>query len=155
MSRLVVPLLGRTLQRTGDILVRAELNLLLRDSFGVWKDAPFRVDSGTEMTSMPAATAKKLGLPYPQNPLPGLTHPTGQVVRAGIIRVQVLGMDGTEYVFPCFFLGDPHAPLAPGPPSPHSINLLGLTGVVDKLRISLDGTPTSGASLGNLIVEKL
>jgi hypothetical protein len=93
------------------------LDLLLRDSSGVWQFAMFRVDSGTEMTSLPAATARKLDLPYQQNPLPGLTHPTGQVVRSGFIRAQVVGMDGTEYVFPCYFLGDPNTPVAPNQPA--------------------------------------
>ena len=105
---------------------------------------------------MPAYAARGLDLPLPQKAIPGLHHPaTGKEMRSGFIRAQVVGMDGTEYVFPCYFLGDPQTPLAPGPPSPLSVNLLGLTGVVDKLRISLDGTPTSVALYGNLIVEKL
>jgi hypothetical protein len=156
MSHLVVPLRDKTLQATGDIVLRAELELLLRDSAGVWQFALFRVDSGAEMTTLPAFTARGLDLPLPQTPIPGLIHPTtGTEMRAGIIRAQVVGMDGTEYVFPCYFLGDPSAPTPAGQSSALSINLLGLTGVVNNIRLILDGTPTPGAPYGNLIVEKL
>jgi hypothetical protein len=64
-------------------------------------------------------------------------------------------MDATEYVFPCFFLGDPNTPLTAYTQQtlPHS--LLGVSGVVDKLQITLNGTPSLGAMYGNLIVEKL
>jgi len=155
MSRLAVPLVGRFLWATGDFLLHARLELLLHNRSGAWKQAPFRVDSGTEMTSMPASFAKTLDLPYPQNPTPGFIHPgSGGVLRAGVIRAKVVGMDATEYVFPCFFLGDPDAPPA-NQPGPLSMNLLGLTGVVDKIRITLDGSPAPGAPNGNLIVEKL
>ena len=64
-------------------------------------------------------------------------------------------MDGTEHLFPCYFLGSPD--LTPGPnQSPvMARNLLGLTGVVDKLRIHFDGTPSPSARHGILVVEKL
>ncbi|SRR6266508_1042794 len=156
MSGLAVPLIARTLQTTGDILLRAELDFLLRDRSGNWQPLTFRVDSGTEMTSIPADVAKLLDLPFPQQPMSGLTHgPTGQQVRAGVIRAQVVGMDGTEYIFPCYFLGDPDAPPDPNRALTLSVSLLGLTGVVDKIRITLDGTPTPGTPNGNLVVEKL
>ncbi len=156
MSRLIVPLLSKTLVATGDKLLRAELDLLLHDRSGVWKAESFRVDSGAEMSSMPARVAKKLDLPYPAQPVRGLAHgPSGLAVRIGFIRAQVVGMDGTEYVIPCYFLGDPDTPVTPNRPATLTANLLGLTGVVDKLRLVFDGTPTPGTPLGNLIVEKL
>lgn len=64
-------------------------------------------------------------------------------------------MDQTEYVFPCFFLGNPNTlpdPNAPPPTMPR--NLMGLSGVVNQIRISFDGGPTPAALYGNLIVEK-
>ncbi len=64
-------------------------------------------------------------------------------------------MDATEYVFPCFFLGDPNTPLHAYTRQTLPRNLLGLSGVVDKLRITYDGTPAPRAAYGNLIVEKL
>src|SRR4051812_37138149 len=103
MSRLVLPLLDRRLQATGDVLLRAELRLLLRNGTGLWKDETFLVDSGSEMTTVPAWKAAALGLPIPQRPTRGLQHgPAGVEVRSGLLRLTVVGMDATEYVIPCY-----------------------------------------------------
>jgi hypothetical protein len=151
--RLEIPLLGKTVRTTGDILLRAELDLLIQTTARTWEQVIFLVDSGTEMTTMPAAQARLLDIPLPVNPVPGLLHAqTGLEVRAGVIRVQVVGMDGTEYVFPCYFLGDPNKQAAR--PATASRNLVGLTGVVDKVRLSFDGKATPAAPYGNLVVEK-
>jgi hypothetical protein len=156
MSRLAVPLLDRKLWATGDILLRAELDLLLKDGSGVWTQETFRVDSGTEMTTMPAYRAKQLNLPLPPHSAPGAVHTqTGLEIRFGYLRVKVSGMDQTEYVFPCFFLGDPDTVPDPNaPPSTRPRNLFGLSGVVNQIRIYFDGDPTPGALYGNLVVER-
>jgi len=154
MSRLEVPLLGKMVWATGDIVLRAELDLLIRDDNGVLRPETFRVDSGTEMTSMAAARARALDLPMPRNPIfldiNGIRHE----VRPGLIRAQVVGMDGTEHVFRCYFLGSPNTPPAPNQPPVLARNLLGLTGVVDKLRILFDGTRSSSARHGVMVVER-
>jgi hypothetical protein len=74
-----------------------------------------------------------------------------------VIRSKIVGMDQTEYVFPCFFLGDPGAPPPSGtPPARMPRYLLGLSGVVDKIRWSFDGTPAGlAAPHGFFTVEKL
>jgi len=112
------------------------------------KEIPFRVDSGTEMTTMAAVDARKLDLPIPKRPVPGPTL-YDQEVRAGLRRAQVVGMDPTEFVFPCYFLGDPN--LAP---HSHARNLLGLTGVINQIRLTFDGTTSVQAPWGMLVVEK-
>jgi hypothetical protein len=71
MSHLGVPLLSKFVWKTGEILLRAELDLLIKDNSGAWQMQSFRVDPGTEMTSMPAALARSLDLPMPRNPIPG------------------------------------------------------------------------------------
>ena len=53
-----------------------------------------------------------------------------------------------EYVFPCYLLGD----LKSGPARPRS--LLGLTWVINQIRLIFDGTPTPVAQRGVLVVEK-
>src|SRR5205085_11479058 len=99
MSRLAVPLRHRTLWASGDILLRAELDRLLKDSTGAWHKETFRVDSGTEMTTLPATLARKLGLSIPSIPVPNAVHTqTGLEFRSGILHVQVRGMDATEYI---------------------------------------------------------
>ena len=154
MSRLLVPLLGRSVLATGDVLIRGELSVLLRDANGIWKPATF-ADSGTEMPTMPASEAKRLHLPYPQLPLRAFVHAqTGLPIRSGYLRLRVVGMDAAEYVIPCYFLGDPDAPPPPPTQRQSPRNLLGLTGVIDKLRLLFDGNPGPGAPHGYLIIEK-
>jgi hypothetical protein len=153
MSRLEVPFQYRILWATGDLLLRAELNLLLKHASGKWRSETFLVDSGSEMTTMPAYWARQLGLPMPQQAAPGVVHmQTGLSIRPGYLRVLVVGMDATEYVLPCFFLGDPAAPAGRASNAPRK--LLGLSGVVDKLRIGLDGAPTPYAPHGRLTLER-
>jgi hypothetical protein len=115
----------------------------------------FLVDPGSEITVMSANEASAIGLPLPLRASVGAVHgQTGLEIRSGYLRVQVVGMDRTEYALPCFFLGDPQAP----PPASCGVGarkLLGLGGVIDKLRLTFDGRPTAGATHGNLIVEKI
>ena len=153
MSRLEVPFQYRTLWATGDLLLRAELNLLLKDASRNWRSETFLVDSGSEMTTMPAYWAKQLGLPMPQQAAVGAVHTQTELsIRPGYLRVLVVGMDATECVVPCFFLGDPAAPAGRAANAPRK--LLGLSGVVDKLRISFDGAPTPSAPHGRLTLER-
>jgi hypothetical protein len=142
-----VPLAERKLQSTGDTLLRAELVLEIQSYQGPWKSMTFLVDSGTEMTTMRASEARDRDLPIPKKPVPGLTF-RGEEVRAGLLRARVVGLDPIESVFPCYFLGDPDR----AQPAPAK-NLLGLTGVVDQLRLSFDGRSYPGARWGILIVE--
>lgn len=54
MSRLEVPLKHQILWHTGDLALRAELDLLLKDRAENWHPQTFRVDTGSDLTSMPA-----------------------------------------------------------------------------------------------------
>jgi hypothetical protein len=62
MSRCIIPLRSRTLYASGDVLVWAEIFLLLKDRFGNWRREMFRVDTGSEMTVMLAENANQLDL---------------------------------------------------------------------------------------------
>jgi hypothetical protein len=156
MSRLERPLLAKTIALTGDIALRAELTLRIKANSQSWEPVIFLVDPGTEMTTLPAARAKQLGIALPQKPVPrlGITGKSAEV-RAGFIRARVDGMDPTEYVFPCYFVGDPDAPFDPSRPPRFPRSLLGLSGVVDKIRILFDETPTATASHGLMVIEKI
>ena len=147
MSRIELPLAHWKLKTTGDTVVRAELDLELKTDQGIWVKALFRVDPGTEMTTMLSADAKDRNLPMPRPPVPGLSL-LGQEIRSGLLRARIVGMDATEYVFPCYFLGDPDAPVA------KSRNLLGLTGVINQIRLTFDGATSVPAPHGILVVEK-
>jgi hypothetical protein len=148
MARLDVPLLDRTLHTTGDTVLHAELILEVKNDRGTWVPFDLVVDPGTKMTTMPAARARKRGLPLPKQAVPGLAlH--GQEVRRGLLRARIPSLEATEYIFPCYFLGDPNAKIA------DAKNLLGLTGVIDQLRFTFDGSPTPAALYGVLVVEKI
>jgi hypothetical protein len=147
MSQIEIPLVARKLQTTGDDVVRAELDLELETDHGTWMTVSFRVDSGTEMTTMPAAEAKGRDLPIPKRPVRGLSL-QGQEVRSGWLRARIVGMDATQYTFPCYFVGDPNIPVA------EPKYLLGLTGVIDQIRLTFDGPTSPLAPHGVLIVEK-
>ena len=156
MSRLERPLLAKRITLTGDIALRAELSLRIKTKSATWEPVDFLVDPGTEMTTFPAARAKQLGIPLPRKPVPRLSITGRNVeVRAGLIRARIDGMDLTEYVFPCYFIGDPDAPFDPKQPPKFPRNLLALSGVVTKLRILFDGTPTAEAPHGILVVERI
>src|SRR4051794_20398882 len=101
MSHVEVPLGCRRLQTSGELVVRAELTLVIKTDRGAWEPFTFLVDSGTEMTTMLAGEAKGQNLPLPKQPVSGLTF-QGLEVRSGLLRARIQGMDATEYVFPCY-----------------------------------------------------
>jgi hypothetical protein len=148
MSRLEVPLQHRTLRATGDTVLWADLVLCFKTNRGAWEEVPFRVDSGTEMTTMPAYDAKSLDLPIPKKPVSNLVL-YGQEVRSGLLRARDVGMDLTEFVFPCYFIGDPDLL-----PPPQARNLLGLTGVINQICLTFDGRSSVRSPRGVLVVEK-
>jgi len=155
MSRLEIPISGRTLWSTGDVLLWIDLPLRLKDQDGGRKNEAFRVDSASDITTMPASVAKQLGLPIPAKACPGAVHvQTGLEIRSGLLRFQVVGMDTTEYVVPCFFLGDPDNPPAPQQPAIFPRKLLQPFGLLDQLRFHFDKYASSiGAPHGVMIVE--
>ncbi len=155
MSRLEIPISGRTLYATGDVLLSIELDFLLKDTSGSWQDQPFLVDTGAEMTTMGAYEAKQLGLPMPQHVSPGAVHnQTGLPFRSGYLRFQIVGMDQTVYVVPSLFLGDPDAPPDPARPATWPRKLLQPFQLLDWLRFTLDKDPATGSLYGELVVEK-
>src|SRR3954453_13991483 len=107
MARLEISLIGRRIRATGDIVLRAELDLLLRDQDDALRPLTFRVDTATDMSTIPAWLARQLNLPLPKHRVSNLTHASGLDVRNGLLRARVAGMDPIEYIFPCYFLGDP------------------------------------------------
>jgi len=154
MSRIAIPIAGQILWSTGDVRLRADINLLLRNSSGNLIPETFRVDTGSEITTFPAYHARVLDLPMPANACPGITHAQTKLeVRAGVIRFQVIGMNTTEHHTPCFFLGDP---AVPPPPSPATFprKLLQPFALVDHLRFIIDKDPVIGALYGELVVER-
>jgi hypothetical protein len=155
MSRLEVPISGKVLGSTGDVKLWVELDLLLKDGSGNWQRRQFRVDTATDVTTFSAYDAKQLRLPMPVQASPGATHTqTGLEIRSGYLRFQVSGMDATEYVTTCLFLGDPDTPPNPTQPATFPRKLLQPLGLLGQLRFTMDKNSNDGTLHGMLTVEK-
>lgn len=156
MTKLEIPITGKVLYATGDVRLWANIDLLLRDNSGAWQLETFRVDTGSELITFPAYDAKQLKLPIPQQPVAGAVHTqTGLPFRSGCLRFRIVGMDQTEYVSPCLFLGDPHTPISLSQ-SAAAVprKLLQPFGLLDQLRFLIDRDPASQTVHGTLLVEK-
>src|SRR5687767_12943317 len=108
-----VPLRGRKLRATNDILVRAEVSLLVRTRKGT-RPFTFRVDPGAEMSCMPAAVARWYQINLPVAPTQGIEVKTPggtgrPEIRAGYLQFEVAGLEGRLCSCPCCFLGDPNS----------------------------------------------
>src|SRR5262245_1048994 len=138
MSRLAIPIIGKTLWATGDVRLWVDIYLLIRDGSGQYQRERFRVDSGTEITTFPASLAQQFGLVVPASPAPARHHPTGLEIRSGVLRFRIDGMDLTEYVVACLFLGDPSVAPNPAQPATFPRQLLQPFALLDHLRFTID-----------------
>jgi hypothetical protein len=154
MSRLQIPITGQMLWHTGDVRRWVEMRVALRDGAGNWRQRMFRIDSASDITTMAAHEAAKLGLPMPVRASAGAKHTqTSLEIRSGYLRFRIIGMDLTEYVTPCLFLGDPNTPPV-GPAATLPSKLLQPLALLDQLRFEMKHDPSDGTPHGMLIVEK-
>ena len=155
MSRLEVPVKERKLYSTGDVLLRVDLEMEIKNNSGLWTTELFLVDSGTEITTFPAWLAQSYDLPMPQRPTRYVTHnQTGLEIRSGLLRFKIVGLNQTEYVVPCFFLGDPT--ITPSANTPAGITpriLLQPLQLLDVLRFEMKKDPAAGFAYGMMVIE--
>jgi hypothetical protein len=155
MSRLVIPITGRLLAATGDVRLWADIDLDVRDQAGNLHRRQFRIDSATDVTTVPAYEANQLGLAMPQQATPGVTHrSTGLTIRSGFLRFRLPGMDPDEYAVGCLFLGDPQTPPDPAQQAVLPRNLLQPYQLLGPLRFTMVKDPITGSLYGDVIVEK-
>ncbi|MCI0459752.1 MAG: hypothetical protein L0Z62_22610 [Gemmataceae bacterium] len=153
MSRVEIPIQYRTLYATGDILLKAEVDLHLKDQAGGFHRRTFLIDSGTEITTFAAFDAKGLGLALPAAASPGVTHSSGLEVRSGILPFRIEGMDPADiYAVVCFFLGDPGVAPTTGATFPR--NLLQPFQLLERLKFTAEKDPGAGPLFGKLVIEK-
>jgi hypothetical protein len=154
MSQLQIPISGKILFATGDLKLWADITVLLKDAAGNWQSQTFRIDSATEITTFLAHKAKQLGLPLPTQQVRGVVHAqTGLEIRSGYLWFRVVGLDATEYVTACRFLGDPDTP-AFGQSVALPRKLIQPLGLRDKLRFILDKDLSDGTPYGTITIQK-
>jgi hypothetical protein len=151
MASLHIPLKSKLLWTTGDVLIRAEADLWLQARDGTWTLETFRVDTGTEMTMMPANLARRIKLPMPGRPIAGGVVIAGvrREVRVGILRARFVGLEAFDLNIPCHFVGEPEELDSKHP------TLLGLSGVVHQVRLTFDGTASEEFPNGYLAIEPI
>jgi hypothetical protein len=155
MSKLEIPISTKVLWHTGDRCFWVDIDLHVKDRAGHWHQRAFRVDTATDLTTMAAYEAKRLGLPIPAHPVAGAVHKqTGLAIHSGFLRFRIAGLNTTEYAVSCFFLGDPDTPPNPNQPVTYPRQLLQPLQLLDQLRFTMDKDPTSAAIYGTLTVEQ-
>src|SRR5262249_14871522 len=131
-----------------------KMKVRLKDYSGNWQRETLRFDTASDVTTFPAFRASQLALPIPRNPSLGARHKqTSLEIRSGYLRFQIVGMDATEFVTPCFFLGDPTVPPT-GPGASRPRKLLQPLALLDQVRFALSHDAGDGTPYGKLVVEK-
>jgi hypothetical protein len=122
---------------------------LVRTGQGDFAPLRFLVDSGSSLTTIAVSRANTLGLIVPEKVV-ALKVQTGagrveQRRHPGRITVRLPGLPGRQFFWPCHFVEDTGS----SPP----ISALSLTGVIDDLRITFDGSYSLEARYGWMLLE--
>jgi hypothetical protein len=144
-----VPLVSASVRATGETVIKAVLSLLIETRQGRLKPIDFPVDSGSSITTIAIADATQTGIAVPAQvvnlDVTTATGKTRQRRRPGRISVQIPGLEGCRFVWPCHFIEYQTTP---------PTSALGLAGVLDDLRIIFDGSYALEAPYGWLILEE-
>jgi hypothetical protein len=135
---------------TGYIAVQGAIELEIRTREHRFEALEFIVDSGSNLTTIPVSVAKKYRLSLPARSIPlKIRTAAGSVARqvfAGQITARIPGLPGRDFTWPCHFVAGPVN---------ESGHLLGLSGIVNDLRLIFEGTYSEDAPYGWLILEEL
>jgi hypothetical protein len=135
---------------SGFIGIRAVIPLRVRTQQRHFETLRFQVDSGTSITTMSITEARNSGIAVPtKSVLVNVRTATGKVrkrVHPGHITVRIPGLEGREFYWPCHFVDYKDS---------SQCALLGPAGVINDLRITLEGTYALEAPHGWVIMEEL
>lgn len=144
-----IPLLYAPLRQTGEMTVKAEVRLMVRTVSGRFEPLDFLVDPGANLTAISVARARRRDLAIPARTVAlSVNTAVGTVIQhvhPGRITVQIPGIDGT-FSWPCHFVE--HGPGIDPMPQ------LGLSGVLNDLRLTFDGTYALDARYGVFHLER-
>jgi hypothetical protein len=142
--------LTRTRFSTGLYGLKAVLHFLVRSKYHEFVPLDFLVDSGANITTVSVALAKRYGIPVPKRVVAVEVRTSAGIVRQyvhpGNLTLRVPGFSGRVFVWPCHY-----AEL----PANQDCILLGLSGVIDDLRIVFDGAYSVDAPYGSCIIEEV
>lgn len=144
-----IPLAHTRLRQTGETAVIPRISLPVRAASGEFASLEFVVDTGANFTSVPVAEANRLGITVPARVVTlevrTAVSTVNQRVHPGHIQVQVPGLDGHTFRWPCHFVehGQGVDPTS----------MLGLSGILNDLRLTFDGTYSLDARYGVLLLE--
>lgn len=145
-----IPLQGYRVRGIPETLVRPVLQLFLRVGPRRFEPLEVLVDTACPLTTIPVPRAQEIGLAIPQRAfeltLETATGEARQRRHPGRIQGQIMGLPGWEFDWPCHFAEHERKP-----PWPQ----LGLVGVIDDFRLTLEGSYSLEAPHGWLIVERL
>jgi hypothetical protein len=144
-----VPLESYRVPGVNETLIRVMLTVLIRSAQNRFNEVPFQFDIVTSICSMPVARAANLGVVMPHMAVElSIKTAVGekkQMRRQGRIQVILPALGRDVFDWPCHFVEGAAAVELP---------LLGLVGVLDNLRLTLDGKYALEAPHGWLIVER-
>jgi hypothetical protein len=135
---------------TGFIALKALVEFQVRTRNRAFEPLLFQVDSGTNVTTIPLVTAERLRILIPTKTIELDVHTAAGKLRQRVhptyLTFRHPEMTGRDFVWPCHIVAYPGLPPAAA---------LGLAGVLDDLRIVLDGTYTVAARYGWVILEEV
>lgn len=146
------PILKKVIPGVDVHLLRAEVRLFFRSRNGLWIPQRFLMDTGTELTTLPASTAHhRLNCSLPESAMRLRVNNVEKEVRLGTMEARVASSNGPRVQLPCAYVGPLEMGSAQTQPAERC--LLGLTGLVNFFRLTFDGSPQPTSPHGFLILE--
>ena len=135
---------------TGFIGIKAIIDLGVRTRHHEFQTLPFLVDSGSNVSTLPASLAETWDIPFPNKSveieLRTATRRLRQRVHPANLVVRIPAFAGRDFAWPCHVVdrrsNQPQA-------------VLGLAGVLQDFRITFDGAYALEARHGWLILEEV
>ncbi len=144
-----VPLESYRVPGINETLIRVILKLSVRSAQNRFNEVRFQFDSATSICSMPVVRAVDLGVVMPHKAVELSVKTAGgekkQMRRQGHIQVVLPALGEDVFDWPCHFVEGAAMTETP---------LLGLVGVLDNLRLTLEGKYALEAPHGWLLVER-
>jgi len=143
-----VPLKGVRIPGISRAGAKALLAVLVLSRLRTWEPLEFVMDTGSAVTTVPMSMALEKRLEVPSRSLEVEVSTASGLVkqrrRPGQLTVRIAGLEPREFNWPCHFVEHEGPPPKPA---------LGLAGVLEDLRLIVDGAYREDAPHGTLTLE--